>query len=133
MLTCMKIRIITICVLTAVCILTAYYAHAQSQNKVWSTRGQAWLHCSAYEKQSYVQGVLDGLAFADFKIEGVVVLTTVTFDRIIKAVDQFYGDERNYRVPMPFVLKLMSMELSGKSRATLTGELERLRERFHDK
>ena len=126
-------RITTVIVVAVICFTMAFQVNADSNIKVWGRRGPAWLHCSAYEKHSYVQGVLDGLAFADFKVEGEAVPTTVSVDRIVKAVDQFYEDERNYRVPMPFTLKLMSMELSGKSKAELASELARLRERFQAK
>ena len=129
----MKRPTTVIVMVAAVCILTACQSHADSNVKVWGRRGPAWLHCSAYEKYSYVQGVLDGLAFADFKVEGAPVPTTVAVERLVKAVDQFYEDERTHRIPVPFTVKLMSLELSGKSKAELAGELGRLRERFQDK
>jgi len=81
----------------------------------------------------YVQGMLDGLVFANFKVEGGPVPTTISVDRIVQAVDQFCTDDRNQHVPVVFALKLISMELSGKSKNDLAYELERLRERFRNR
>jgi len=117
----------------AVLVLFTAALRAESKVKVWGMRGTAWKQCSDTEKTVYLQGVLDGLMFADFKVEGEPVPASISLGRIAKGVEAFYTDDRNQHVPVIFTLKLISMELSGKSKADLVCELTNLRERFHDK
>ena len=101
-----------------------------AQTSVWWMRGEGWRTFEKPEKSLYVQGVLDGLIFADSKVQGVKISYDTSLEHLVIALDQFYSDYRNELVPVPFALKVISQELSGISQSVIDQEITSLRQQF---
>ena len=80
----------------------------------------------------YVSGLLDGLVFGDKKIQGEAISYDTSYEHLIKALDHFYADYKNELIPVPFALKIISIELAGRSKAEIDKQLEWLRKLFLD-
>ncbi|MDP3014102.1 MAG: hypothetical protein Q8M92_07675 [Candidatus Subteraquimicrobiales bacterium] len=98
---------------------------------VWWMRGEGWRTFEKPEKTLYVQGILDGLIFAEGKIQGVKISYKTSLEHFIKALDQFYADYKNELIPVPFALKVISLQLNGTPQSAINEELQRLRQHFH--
>jgi hypothetical protein len=75
--------------------------------------GERWRTFEKLEKTFYVQGILDGLIFAESKIQGVKISYKTSIEHFLKALYQFYTDYKNELIPVPFALKVISRELNG--------------------
>ncbi len=95
-------------------------------------RGEGWRKVGNLAKTLYVQGVLDGLIFADSKVQGVEISYKTSLEHLVNALDQFYADYKNEMIPVPFALKVISLELSGAPKSVVNEELERLRQLFYE-
>ena len=103
---------------------------ASSDIGVWGVRGQVWAMLSDIEKNMYVAGVMDGLIFAKGNVQGVEISYDTSSQRLRSAIDQFYADYRNELIPVPFALKVISLELAGTPETIVDKELESLRQQF---
>ena len=67
------------------------------------------------EKLLIIRGIYDGLMFgrSPFIHE---YYTKTSFEHLITAVDQFYNDYRNQKIPVVLALRIISMELRGVSK-----------------
>ena len=99
---------------------------------VWWVRGEAWGNLGKGDKSLYVQGVLDGLVFAGGKIEDVVISYKTSTRDLVAALDTFYEDQKNELIPVPFALKITSMEISGVEKLKVDAELEKMRKYFYE-
>jgi|WetSurMetagenome_2_1015567.scaffolds.fasta_scaffold561115_2 hypothetical protein len=93
----------------------------------FGTRGELWKKMKPVEKFEYLQGLYDGLAFAELKIQGEQIATKTSYTHIIGAIDHFYFDYKNELIPIPHALLIISMELSGKPAALIERKLKELR------
>ena len=99
---------------------------------VWWMKGEAWRAFEKLEKTFYVHGILDGLIFAESKIQAVEISYKTSVEHLLEALDQFYTDYKNELIPVPFALKVISMELNGTPQSEISEELQRLRQQFHE-
>ena len=99
---------------------------------VWWMSGEAWRAFEKLEKTFYVHGILDGLIFAERKIQAVEISYKTSVEHLLEALDQFYTDYKNELIPVPFALKVISMELNGTPQSEINEELQRLRQQFHE-
>ena len=93
-------------------------------------RGEAWRDFDRPSKLLYVQGVMDGLLFAHGKVGGVEIAYETSIEHLVDSLDQFYSDYLNELIPVPFALKVISLELSGTSKLVVEKELASLRQQF---
>lgn len=105
---------------------------AEAEITVLGLRGGLWGKLHSFEKTMYLQGVLDGLVFANSEVQGEKISKTTSYEHLLKALDQFYTDYRNELIPVPFALKVISMELAGREKVEIDKELESLRRQFLD-
>lgn len=80
-----------------------------------------------YWSEMYLQGLLDGLVFSKFKVQGQKILTETTLEHLKESVDQFCEDSTNAFIPIPFALKIITMKFKGVDDASIQKELEKLR------
>ena len=92
--------------------------------------GSAWSKLSdagsCFEKLILVRGIYDGLMIGHSPVMKDYS-TKTSYDHLIKALDQFYGDYRNEKIPVVSALRVISMELRGASKDDVDLELRRLR------
>ncbi len=125
-------------ILLAVTLIMFSSQMARTEIPVWGTRGEVWKKLQGFEKWLYIQGLLDGLVFSGNKIHGVEIQPKSNQDpqeslnHIKMAIDQFYDDYRNVQIPVPFALKVISMEMKGESRKSIEDELTKLRKTFYE-
>ncbi len=98
---------------------------------VWGTSAKVWSLFSDFQKTVYVQGIMDALIFSDGRIEGVDITYETSIDHLTSALDEFYDDYRNHRIPVPYALKVISMEMAGASSSDVEVELRNLRKQFN--
>ena len=92
------------------------------------TRGELWEVTPKTTKQMYVHGVFEGLIFGkEKKIWGVEVNTEMSAEHYVDAIDVLYSDYKNVLIPVPFLLAVISLELSGASEEEVEALLQRLR------
>lgn len=119
--------IVTVIILFSIGIRTA-----EAEITVWGLRGGLWGKLHSSIKTMYLQGLLDGLAFANSEVQGEKISKATSHEHLVKALDQFYTDYRNELIPVPFALKVISMELAGRENLEIDKELESLRRQFLD-
>jgi hypothetical protein len=103
---------------------------AEAEITVWGLRGGLWGKLDSSIKYMYLQGLIDGLAFANDEVQGEKISKRTSHEHLIKALDQFYTDYRNELIPVPFALKVISMELAGREKLEIDIELELLRRKL---
>ncbi len=97
---------------------------------LWGLRGELWQQSNESQKFMYVQGMLDGLIFSEFTIHGTKVTTSIDSLQYTKAIDALYADYRNQLIPVPFLMRIITLELSGEKSSTIDEELTSYRAKF---
>lgn len=105
---------------------------ATSKMGIMGVRGLHWQKLDNNQKLLFLSGLFDGLYFADNKIDDEKVEFNTSLDHISRAIDQFYEDYRNELIPVSYSIKVISMELSGKSSEAIEKEIKLLRKLFYD-
>jgi hypothetical protein len=101
--------------------------HAQAGVGFFGMEAESWNKFSDGDKYMYVQGLFDGLVFSELNIQGVSISTDLSVPQYVRAIDKFYSDYRNYLIPAPFVLKIITMELNGEPKEVIEAELSEQR------
>src|SRR6266566_1677667 len=78
------------------------------------------------EKLFLVRGIYEGLILGRSSALNQFY-TKTSYDHLIRALDQFYSDYRNEKLPVVVALRVISMELRGVSKEEVDTELRRLR------
>jgi len=78
------------------------------------------------EKLFLVRGIYEGLILGRSSALNQFY-TKTSYDHLIRALDQFYSDYRNDKLPVVVALRVISMELKGASKESVDTELRRLR------
>lgn len=79
-------------------------------------------------KVMYIKGLCDGIGL--YTGYPKLLRPNVTHDAIIKAVDKFYEDERNLKIPVAQILAIMSMAGRGVSMEKIEALVEKARTYF---
>jgi|GEM_PF-6582896 len=94
--------------------------------------GRSWLGLNdlpdegKLEKLLLVRGIYDGLMFGQSVILDFYY-TKTSYEHLMRALDQFYGDYRNEKILVVYALRVISMELKGASKGEVELELSKLR------
>lgn len=87
-----------------------------------------WDGFPRFQKFLYLTGVFDGLLFTKNNvIYDVKINTEVSEQQYVDAIDVLYSDYKNALIPVPFLLAVISLELSGASEEEVEALLQRLR------
>lgn len=97
---------------------------------LWGLRGELWGKATSAEKTIYVQGLMDGLIFAGNKVQGESIIESTSVEHLIKGLDAFYADFKNALIPVPFALKVISLELQGREKPEIEKQVGALRKQF---
>ena len=98
-----------------------------------------WMRCIAWsdpvfdagDKQLYISGLRDGLIFSQMNIQGVAV-PSMSIETTIRAVDDLCDDIANMNIPVPFILKVAAMRISGHDENATQMELLRMRQEMSE-
>lgn len=80
-------------------------------------------------KMGVLRGVYDGLMFGQSPLLDKFYTRTSLSD-LVSAMDRFYGDKRNLKIPVVVGLWVVSMELSGEPKEKLEAPLRELRRSY---
>ena len=80
-------------------------------------------------KLGIIRGVYDGLLFGQSPIMGRFN-TETSLMQLVNALDRFYADDRNFRIPVVVSLWIVSMELSGEPKERIDMPLRELRKSY---
>lgn len=81
-----------------------------------------------------IQGIYEGVwSFKDSQEESGrdVYYYETDYEQLVSAVDQFYSDSKNIRIPVVQALRIITMELRGEKKAVINKELRTLRMAIH--
>ena len=116
--------------LSAFVLIMAFSLHAQAGLTLFGIRAELWNKFNEGYKFMYVQGLFDGLTFSEFKIHGVDISTDLSISQYSHAIDEFYSDYRNSLIPVPFVLKIVTLEVNGVPKDVIEVEIINYRKQF---
>jgi len=111
-------------------LIMAFSLHAQAGVGFFGMKAEVWNKCNEGDKIMYIQGLFDGLIFSELKIHGVKISTDLSIAQYIHAIDKIYSDYRNSLIPVPFVLKIVTLEVNGASKDVIEVEIINLRKQF---
>jgi len=97
--------------------------HAQAGVTFFGVTAEFWNKIDEVDKFLYVQGIFDGLIFSRLDINGVSISTDLSLEQYIHAIDEMYSDYRNALIPVPIIIKVISMELNGTPKDVIESEL----------
>ncbi len=106
---------------------------ANAGASLWGIRGELWQKNSEFEKFLYVQGVLDGLVFSDFTINDTKLTTNIDALQYVKAINKLYEDYRNTLIPVPFLMRIVTLQINGDDDSAIEDELKTYRAKFSKK
>ena len=117
-------------ILFTLILLMTFSFSAQAGVGFFGLKAEIWNQLDETHKGMYVQGLFDGLLFADFKIHQVKVSTELSIAQYIHAIDKIYSDYRNSLIPVPFVLKIVTLEVNGLQKDKIEAEIVHYRKQF---
>jgi hypothetical protein len=116
-----------------ICLLFLMPLPAISQVSVWGMKAEIWGELDQHNKVIYVQGVFDGLPFSNFKIHETKISMDISIRQYVTALDEMYSDYKNSLIPVPFLLRIITLELSGVGKDVIEEELFGYRRQFSGK
>jgi len=94
----------------------------------FATKANPWNSLQKFEKFVYIVGLMDGAILGDMQIQGVDISTKLNAEQYVNRIDTFYADKRNMNIPVPYILKVISLEQSQVSQITIQKVIFDLRE-----
>lgn len=119
--------------LLIVLLIIGFSSNAFSNVKFWPMSAELWNASDETNKYVYVQGLFDGVIFADIKVHGTELSTRISVDQYIVAIDKLYSDYKNSLIPVPFLMRVVTLELEGNSKESIESVLTEYRARFSKK
>ena len=89
-----------------------------------------WNKIDKISKLTYMLGLFDGLTFSDWKVHNTKLNVKVDITLYIDGVNKLYEDYRNSNIPVPFLLRVISLEISGESKESIDEVLRNYRNQF---
>lgn len=98
--------------------------------------GHHWKSFGKKEKGTYLLGYQDGVICTaiyyvpdeDNKTEVISSFPSVDMNDLVKRIDEFYSDDRNLNIPIPYVLLIIRNRLTGTDEKDINKYIEHLRE-----
>ena len=119
--------------LARVLIILLLSSPAFSGVTLWGMRAETWQKNNVFENFLYVQGIFDGLAFSDFLVHGTKLSTDISIVQYTEAIDKIYADYKNALVPVPYLLRVITLELEGADQSAVEQTLQVYRKTFATK
>ena len=101
--------------LSVLLLLIILSVQVQAEIKVFGMKAYPWNKFSKNDKIMYVQGIFDGLIFSRVTINETKISTDLSIEQYIFAIDKFYLDYKNALIPVPFILRIITLEINGYS------------------
>ncbi|MCT7466535.1 hypothetical protein N5T78_08095 [Aliarcobacter cryaerophilus] len=89
-----------------------------------------WKSIDEVAKLTYMMGVFDGLTFAEWNVHNTTLNVKVDITEYINGVDKLTEDYRNANIPVPFLLRVITLELNGETKETVEEALRLYRIQF---
>jgi hypothetical protein len=99
----------------------------------WGMKSEVWKKSEKFEKYIYVQGVFDGLIFIDCTIHGTKLTDDIGIEQYLEAIDILYLDYRNALIPVPFLMRVVTLQIEGEDEEVVEDVLKEYRKRFSQK
>ena len=98
--------------------------------------GRHWKTFGEKDKGAYLLGYQDGVINTAIyyvpdekeKIEVIDSFPSMDMDDLVKRIDEFYSDDRNLNIPIPYVLLIIRNRLIGTDEKDIEKYIEHLRE-----
>ena len=109
---------------------------AKGQEAGFGMNGREWARLSTLPsggreaKMCTVRGIYDGL-WMSRGLEKGHYCTQETYEHQVKALDDFYTDGRNHKIPVVNALQVVCYEIKGEPEAGIENLLEFLRKHYH--
>lgn len=87
-----------------------------------------WLEFDFGQKVIYLKGLFDGAMCNGNQLFNVTLCADVSIKKYIEALDAFYQDEANAKIPIPFAIYLASKLLSGAGVFEMYRHLRKVRQ-----
>ena len=100
---------------------------------LWGMSAELWQKNNQYDKFVYVQGIFDGMVFSEFTVHGTKLSTKITVPQYVTAIDTLYSDYKNSLIPVPFLMRVITLELEGSDKSAVKKALEEYRKNFSKK
>jgi hypothetical protein len=118
-----------------ICTFTFLLSLAYGQGVAFGLNGLEWRTLSKLpgggteEKILVVRGIYDGL-WMSRGLEKGYYCTKRSYERQVEALDKFYTDYQNYKIPVVNALQVVCYELKGESEAGIASLLRHLRQHY---
>jgi hypothetical protein len=126
----MKKRMLLSAILFGVCLWANSAGERASTS--WQFNGHGWLTMTPPQKLSYLRGMYDGLSLGQ-EAGGLIAkapMQGMTFGEIRTALDAFYADASNVRIPVLFAHVWLKHKVGGASPQELDAEAAKFRRMF---
>ena len=87
-----------------------------------------WKEFDLVQKVIYLKGLFDGAMCNENQLFNRALFADVSIEKYIEALDVFYQDEKNAKVPIPFAIYLASKLLSGAGNIEMYRHLRKVRQ-----
>jgi hypothetical protein len=79
-----------------------------------------------------IRGVYEGIYYVNPKKLCSIYTCERNYEDLVMALDKFYGDDENIKIPIVDALELVSMEIKGKDKTLIQEKLRILRDTYRD-
>ncbi|WP_125181003.1 hypothetical protein [Thiohalobacter thiocyanaticus] len=92
--------------------------------------GDLWNRSNKVVKTFYLSGLYDGMFFSELDVNGTTITTQLRLDNMVTALDEFYSDYRNAKLPVPVALIIVTKELQGRPAEEIDETSRQMRKHF---
>ena len=96
----------------------------------WGVRSETWKEFKKIEKIIYIQGIFDGLIFSDNSIQRTKLNLDIELEQYLEALNVIYSDYRNALIPVPFLMRVVTLEISCEDKEVVEEILKEYRRIF---
>ena len=100
---------------------------------LWGMKADIWSKNSKFENFVSVQGLFDAFVFSEYTVNGTKLNLDISVEQYRDAIDKLYSDYKNSLIPVPFLLRIVTLEINGEGKETIESELQIYRKMFADK
>lgn len=108
-------------------------AQASAGVSLWGMKADQWSINNKLEKYMYIQGLFDAFVFSEYTVHGTKLNLDISVKQYSNAIDKLYSNYRNSHIPIPFLLRIVTLVAIGEENETIQMELQSYRDMFTDK